>query len=142
MPSCPAIQYMVPSGLWCIASVVSGLSLSGRSGNRFVNSASKIPPDEPAKGTRNGARRKYDVHEADRQMIKRKRQHYHFAVFHIEVKRTDGRSFSWSDNVLVLGSKSFRGCKIHTFECLKKNLNASRPSEHSPARPGEKCQNV
>ena len=30
---------------------------------------------------------------------------------------------------------------VHIINCLKKNLNAPRPSEHPPVR-GEKCQNV
>ena len=45
MPPCPAIQYMRPSGLWCKASVVPGLSLSGRLGKTSVNSAPKIPAE-------------------------------------------------------------------------------------------------
>ena len=41
-PSLPAIQYMLPSGLWCMAIVVSGCS--GRSGNSSVKSPSKNSP--------------------------------------------------------------------------------------------------
>ena len=69
MPSCPAIQYIVESGLWCIASVVSGLSLFGRSGKSSVNSASKIPPDETVEEARTVAGSKCDVHEADLRMV-------------------------------------------------------------------------
>ena len=32
-------------------------------------------------------------------------------------------------------------CHARVFCCLKKNLNAPRPSEHPPVR-GKKCQNV
>ena len=65
MPSLPDIQNIVESGLWCIASVVSGLSLSGRSGKSCVKSASKIPPDKTVEVTRNVAGRMCDMHQAE-----------------------------------------------------------------------------
>ena len=39
------------------------------------------------------------------------------------------------------GARCFVGGLFGTLQCLKKNLNAPRPSEHPPVR-GKKCQNV
>lgn len=47
IPFCPAIQYMLPSGLWCMLRGEPGKSVSSsRSGNTFVNPGSKISADQ------------------------------------------------------------------------------------------------